>query len=68
MTLERMNDFFAARLAGYDEHMMSEIKGAREFYPYTASLLPLKIRFLRCADHEKLGRYLHFTCKAITSS
>lgn len=42
MTLERMDDFFAARLDGYDEHMMSEIEGAREFYPYTASLLPLK--------------------------
>lgn len=42
MTLERMNDFFAARLDGYDQHMMSEIEGAQEFYPYTASLLPLK--------------------------
>ncbi len=42
MTLERMNDFFAARLDGYDRHMMSEIEGAQEFYPYTASLLPLK--------------------------
>lgn len=42
MTLERMDDFFAARLDGYDEHMMSEIEGAQAFYPYTASLLPLK--------------------------
>ena len=42
MALERMNDFFAARLAGYDEHMLTEIEGARDFYPYTASLLPLK--------------------------
>ncbi len=42
MTLERMNDFFAARLDGYDQHMRSEIEGAQEFYPYTASLLPLK--------------------------
>lgn len=42
MTLERMDDFFAAHLDGYDEHMMSEIEGAQEFYPYTASLLPLK--------------------------
>lgn len=42
MTLEGMSDFFAARLDGYDQHMLSEIEGAREFYPYTASLLPLK--------------------------
>jgi len=42
MPLERMNDFFAARLDGYDRHMMSDIEGAQEFYPYTASLLPLK--------------------------
>ena len=40
MKLERMDDFFAARLDGYDEHMMTEITGASEFYPYTASLLP----------------------------
>ena len=39
--LEKMDDFFAARLNGYDEHMLSEIEGATEFYPYTASLLPL---------------------------
>lgn len=38
--LERMDAFFAARLNGYDAHMMTEIEGAREFYPYTASLLP----------------------------
>lgn len=42
MTLEKMSDFFAARINGYDEHMLSEIEGAREFYPYTASLLPTK--------------------------
>lgn len=38
--LERMDDFFAARIDGYDEHMMTELEGAQEFYPYTASLLP----------------------------
>ena len=40
MKLEKMDDFFAARLDGYDEHMMTEIEGAKEFYPYTAALLP----------------------------
>ena len=38
--LERMTDFFTARLNGYDEHMLSDIEGSTEFYPYTASLLP----------------------------
>ena len=38
--LETMENFFAARLQGYDEHMKTEIEGAKEFYCYTASLLP----------------------------
>ena len=38
--LERMSDFFEARLAGYDEHMLNNIESAREFYPFTARLLP----------------------------
>jgi tRNA (cmo5U34)-methyltransferase len=40
MTLEKMAQFFDARLAGYDLHMLQEIEGAQLFYPYTASLLP----------------------------
>ena len=40
MELERMDAFFERRLRGYDEHMLSEIEGAEEFYPYTAGLLP----------------------------
>lgn len=40
MTLERMDDFFAARIEGYDEHMKTSIEGASDFYRYTASLLP----------------------------
>ena len=42
MKLEKMDAFFTARLNGYDEHMMTEIEGAEEFYPYTAALLPLE--------------------------
>ena len=38
--LEPMDAFFASRLSGYDEHMLRDIEGASEFYPYTASLLP----------------------------
>lgn len=38
--LEKMDDFFNRRLEGYEEHQLNVIDGAREFYPYTASLLP----------------------------
>ena len=38
--LEKMDDFFAARVDGYDEHMRANIEGASGFYAYTASLLP----------------------------
>ena len=38
--LEKMDDFFTARIDGYDEHMKSNIVGASSFYKFTASLLP----------------------------
>jgi tRNA (cmo5U34)-methyltransferase len=41
MKLEKMDDFFAARIDGYAEHMKRDIEGASGFYAYTASLLPL---------------------------
>ena len=38
--LEKMSDFFEARLDGYDQHMMTNIASADEFYPFTAQQLP----------------------------
>ena len=38
--LEKMSDFFESRLDGYDEHMMTNIQSADEFYPFTAKQLP----------------------------
>ena len=38
--LEKMGEFFDSRLDGYDEHMMTNIEGAGEFYPFTAAQLP----------------------------
>ena len=35
-----MDAFFEARLAGYEEHMLQNIEGAGEFYPFTARHLP----------------------------
>ncbi len=61
MKLERMEDFFAARLDGYDEHMKTEIEGAGEFYAYTASLLPrdarARILDLGCGTGLELEEY-----------
>ena len=39
--LEKMSGFFEARLDGYDEHMMTNIESATEFYPFTAKMLPV---------------------------
>lgn len=40
--LEKMDEFFCRRLDGYEEHQLNAIEGAREFYPFTASLLPMQ--------------------------
>lgn len=44
MKLEKMDEFFAARIDGYDEHMRSNIEGASGFYAYTAELLPREVK------------------------
>ena len=38
--LEKMGEFFNARLDGYEDHQMNTIESAREFYPFTAKCLP----------------------------
>lgn len=38
--LEKMRDFFEARLSEYDAHMMTAIESADIFYPFTARQLP----------------------------
>ena len=61
MKLERMADFFAARVNGYDEHMRTTIEGASDFYAYTASLLPLEkgtqVLDLGCGTGLELEEY-----------
>ena len=39
--LEPMADFFAARVEGYDEHMLENVEGCREGYQKMAELIPL---------------------------
>lgn len=38
--LEKMDVFFENRLEGYDNHMLTAIEGADEFYKFTAAFLP----------------------------
>ena len=61
MKLEQMNDFFAARVEGYDEHMRTTIEGAEDFYAYTASLLPAEkgahVLDLGCGTGLELEEY-----------
>ena len=61
MNLERMDDFFAARIDGYDDHMKRDIEGASGFYAYTASLLPSaegsRVLDLGCGTGLELEEY-----------
>ena len=38
--LEKMSDFFAARVDGYDEHMLTNVEGCREGYVEMAKHVP----------------------------
>ena len=62
--LEKMSDFFEARLDGYDEHMMTNIESANEFYPFTAKQLPTsencQILDLGCGTGLELQEYYTF--------
>ena len=68
MKLERMDDFFAARVDGYDEHMRTTIEGAPDFYAYTASLLPAetgtRVLDLGCGTGLELEEYFRLNPEA----
>ena len=59
--LEKMGAFFEARLEGYEEHQLTSIDSAREFYPFTASCLPQSaeacVLDLGCGTGLELGYY-----------
>ena len=38
--LEKMGAFFDRRLEGYEDHQLTAIDSAGEFYPFTARCLP----------------------------
>ena len=59
--LEKMGAFFDARLDGYDEHQLTCIASAREFYPFTAQCLPkaagCRVLDLGCGTGLELEEY-----------
>ena len=59
--LEKMSDFFESRLDGYDEHMLTNIESANEFYPFTAKQLPAtgncRVLDLGCGTGLELEAY-----------
>ena len=66
--LEKMDEFFNSRLECYEEHQLNAIKGAKEFYPFTASLLPMhrcaKVLDLGCGTGLELGYYFELNPSA----
>ncbi len=61
MKLEKMGEFFDRRLDGYEDHQLSCIDSAEEFYLYTAARLPMaagcKVLDLGCGTGLELNEY-----------
>lgn len=67
MELERMDAFFDRRVEGYDSHMLRDIAGAGEFYPFTAGLLPkgpCRVLDLGCGTGLELEEFFRLNAEA----
>lgn len=66
--LEKMGAFFDNRLEGYEEHQLTCIESAREFYPFTAACLPKEagscILDLGCGTGLELEMYFKYNPSA----
>jgi len=69
--LEKMDAFFESRLDGYDQHMLANIESAEEFYPFTASALPvfpgLQLLDLGCGTGLELEYFFHLNPSAVVT-
>ena len=68
--LEEMSDFFAARVEGYDEHMLTNVEGCREGYLEMAKHIPgnaERLLDLGCGTGLELDEiFRHFPDLAVT--
>lgn len=59
--LEKMGEFFDNRLEGYEEHQLTCIESAQEFYPFSAKCLPkeagCRVLDLGCGTSLELSYY-----------
>jgi len=65
--LEKMGAFFDARLEGYEEHQLTCIESAQDFYPFTARCLPVgnpEILDLGCGTGLELNYYFDLVPEA----
>ena len=66
--LEKMGEFFDSRIKGYEEHQLTCIDSAKEFYPFTASCLPqvhgTRLLDLGCGTGLELGYYFELVPSA----
>lgn len=66
--LEKMGEFFDSRIDGYEEHQLTCIDSAREFYPFTARSLPqahgTRLLDLGCGTGLELGYYFELVPSA----
>ncbi len=69
--LEKMGDFFNARLDGYEEHQINTIESAREFYPFTAACLPrnagTRVLDLGCGTGLELEEFFRLNPAAVVT-
>lgn len=69
--LEKMGEFFEARIEGYEEHQLNCIESAREFYPFTADCLPktpgARILDLGCGTGLELDYYFEMAPDAVVT-